>query len=120
VNGGVDAAEPGRLGIDRIRLEPDERATGTPSEDHRGESPISAAEINDAAVEVNVAKNGFDLKDAPEHGGGLKEISRCNAAEDVSSLSERTHRAHEPGLTAVSDGRKFRGAGAPYVLKRLF
>jgi len=82
-----------------------------PPEDHRGESPISAAEIEDAAVELDKTKNGFDFKDAPKHGRGLKEISGRNPAEKVSSFSERIRRAHEAGLTAVRGGRKFRGAG---------
>jgi hypothetical protein len=106
VNGGVDAAAPSRLGIDRIRLEPQQRATATAREDHRGEGPISAAEIEDAAVEVNMTKNGFDLENAPEHGCRLKEISRRNPSENVSPFGERTRRAHGRGLTAVSDGRK--------------
>ena len=119
MNQGVDAAASGRLGVDRIWLEPKQRTAPKPPENDRGKRSVSTAEVEDAAFEVGVAKNRFDLKDAPQHRGGLKQISRCNPAKDVASLSE-LGAAHQAGLTALCQRRKFHTAKATQVFKRLF
>src|SRR5260370_30143318 len=102
MDGGVDPAPAGNLGVRRIDLEPDQSARFLSAKDHAGKRSVAATEIENAPAERNVAQDRFDFIHPPEHGGGLKQVSRGDPLENVRSFGGEDRLAHSSWFNSQS------------------